>query len=51
MGAVRAQGNEIDIPTIEDAKKHFDDWLMSDHITELDSDDIVIRRALGLSER
>lgn len=51
MGAVRAQGNDIDIPSIEDAKKHFDDWLMSDPIGAFDSDDIVMRRALGLSER
>jgi hypothetical protein len=53
MGAIRAQGNDIEIPSLDDAKKHFDDWLMSEPEPDVSlvSDDKVMRRALGLSER
>jgi hypothetical protein len=49
IGAARAQGAEVDIPTIADARDHFDAWLIDGGDEDL-SDDTMIKRALGLRE-
>lgn len=47
-GAIRAQGADVEVPNLADVRQAFDDWLYSEPAEE--TDDIMIRRALGLRE-
>lgn len=47
MGNARAQGADVEIPTLAEARKRFDDWLVDDD-DGIVSDERVIMRALGL---
>jgi hypothetical protein len=48
VGAARAQGADVDIPTLAEAKAHFDEWLLGD-LDGTDDDEKTLKSALGLS--
>lgn len=47
IGAAKAQGADVDIPSLADARADFDEWLMSDD-DDGGSDDHILKSALGL---
>lgn len=47
MGAARSQGADVEIPTVHEARQHFDDWLLDDSDDAV-SHDKMLMRALGL---
>lgn len=47
LGAARAQGADVEIPSLSEARASFDEWLMDD-TEETVPDDKVMMRALGL---
>ena len=50
VGAARAQGSEMDLPSLSEARAQFDEWLLEDDEAVV-SDQSVIMRALGLGRR
>lgn len=50
MGNARAQGADVEIPSLSDAKDEFDTWLMSNAIEGTTTGEMLIKRALGLKE-
>lgn len=47
IGAARAQGAEVDIPSLAEARAHFDEWLLGDEETA-SVDETIMLQALGL---
>lgn len=48
FGNARSQGAEVEIPTLADAREHFDNWLLGDAEPGNDDHD-VMKQALGLT--
>jgi hypothetical protein len=48
IATAKIQGADIDVPTLAEARTHFNTWLLSDDDDGDDSDDAVLKRALGL---
>lgn len=44
----RANGADVEIPSLHEAKAQFDEWLMSEPEYGEGSNDIMVKRALGL---
>lgn len=49
IGAAKVQGADIEIPTIAEARREFDEWLVSE-AAESQTGEMLIKRALGLKE-
>lgn len=48
VGAAKIQGADVEIPSVGEAKREFDEWLMS-VATESNTGEMLIKRALGIS--